>query len=83
MVIPGVRYRLPSAVGRPSQPTSVKEDLSALGSTIYFIVTGHEPYTELGEDEDEVQKRYRDGVFPDLTGVPFGETICTLLETGS
>jgi serine/threonine protein kinase len=75
MVIPGVRYRLPSPSGQPWQPTSVKEDLFALGSTIYFIATGHEPYTELGEDEDEVQKRYRDGVFPDLAGVPFGETI--------
>ncbi|KAG5801286.1 hypothetical protein H9Q74_012228 [Fusarium xylarioides] len=75
MVIPGVRYRLPSPAGRPVQPTSVKEDLFGLGSTIYFIVTGHEPYAELGEDEDEVQKRYRDGVFPDLAGVPFGETI--------
>lgn len=75
MVIPSVRYRLPTPDGRPLQPTSVKEDLFALGSTIYFIVTGHEPYHELGEDENEVQKRYRDGDFPDLAGVFFGETI--------
>jgi len=37
-VVPGARYRLPSLGG-----TMVKEDLFALGSTIYFIATGHEP----------------------------------------
>ncbi|RSL79853.1 hypothetical protein CDV31_017170 [Fusarium ambrosium] len=83
MVIPGVRYRLPIPAGRPLQPTSVKEDLFALGSTIYFIVTGREPYTELGDDEKEVQKRYGEGVFPDLAGVPFGETIALCWRQGA
>lgn len=68
-VVPGVRYRLPGLGG-----TTVKEDLFALGSTIYFIVTGHEPYEELA-DEDRVQKLYADGLFPRLSEVPFAEII--------
>ncbi|KAF1915595.1 kinase-like domain-containing protein [Ampelomyces quisqualis] len=68
-VAPGVRYRLPN-LGR----TTVKEDLFALGSTIYFITAGHEPYEEL-TDEDQVEKLYKDGVFPELSGVPFAEII--------
>ncbi|KAF2245252.1 kinase-like protein [Trematosphaeria pertusa] len=67
-VAPGVRYRLPS-LGR----TTVKEDLFALGSTIYFIATGHEPYEEL--TDDQVEKLYKDGVFPELSEVPFAEII--------
>ncbi|KAI3319140.1 kinase-like domain-containing protein [Xylariaceae sp. AK1471] len=73
-VAPGVRYRLPSLAGRHVQPASIKEDLFALGSTIYFIATGHAPYNEL-TDEDEVEKLYRDGVFPELNDVPFAEII--------
>lgn len=68
-VVPGVRYRLPSP-----QPATIKEDLFALGSTIYFIATGHEPYHELA-DEDQIGKLYEDGIFPDLGGVPFAEAI--------
>jgi serine/threonine protein kinase len=68
-VAPGVRYRLPGLGG-----TTVKEDLFALGSTIYFIVTEHEPYEEL-TDEDQVEKLYKDGVFPRLGQLPFAEII--------
>ncbi|KAF2021877.1 kinase-like protein [Aaosphaeria arxii CBS 175.79] len=68
-VAPGVRYRLPSLGG-----TTIKEDLFALGSTIYFIVTGREPYEEL-TDEDQVEKLYQNGVFPGLSEVPFAEII--------
>ncbi|KAI1368996.1 kinase-like domain-containing protein [Xylaria arbuscula] len=75
-VAPGVRYRLPSSLAgrRHIQPATIKEHLFALGSTIYFISTGHEPYNEL-TDEDQVEKLYRDGVFPELGGVPFAEII--------
>lgn len=73
MVIPSVRYRLPSPIEGTSQPTSIKEDLFALGSTIYFIVTSHEPYTDLSEDE--VQERYRNRVFPNVADIPFSKTI--------
>jgi len=83
-VAPGVRYRLPSLAGRHMQPATIKEDLFALGSTIYFIATGHEPYHEL-TDEDEVEKLYKDGVFPELGGVPFAEiiTLCWRQEAES
>jgi hypothetical protein len=54
--------------------TTIKEDLFALGSTIYFIATGHEPYEEL-TDEHQVEKLYEDGVFPELSEVPFAEII--------
>ncbi|KAI1162753.1 kinase-like domain-containing protein [Nemania serpens] len=73
-VAPGVRYRLPSLAGGHIQPATIKEDLFALGSTIYFIATGHAPYDEL-TDEDQVATLYQDGVFPDLNGVPFAEII--------
>lgn len=74
-VVPGVRYRLPSLGSRHiMQPAMRKEDLFALGSTIYFIATGHEPYSEL-TDEDEVEKLYINGVFPELSGVPFADAI--------
>lgn len=71
-IVPGMRYRLPNLNNR--QPAMRKEDLFALGSTIYFIATGHEPYNEL-IDEDEVEKLYIDGVFPELSGVPFADAI--------
>ncbi|KAI1271627.1 kinase-like domain-containing protein [Xylaria sp. FL0933] len=73
-VVPGVRYRLPSLAGRHIQPATIKEDLFGLGSTIYSIATGHEPYYELA-DEDQVEKLYKDGVFPGLGGVLFAEII--------
>ncbi|KAI0809968.1 kinase-like domain-containing protein [Xylaria sp. FL0064] len=73
-VAPGVRYRLPSLAGTHIQPATIKEDLFGLGSTIYFIATGHEPYHELA-DEDQVEKLYKDGVFPELGGVLFAEII--------
>lgn len=68
-VAPGVRYRLPS-----QQPATIKEDLFALGSTIYFIATGREPYHELC-DEEEVERLYQAGTFPTLHDVPFAEAI--------
>ena len=68
-VAPGVRYRLPSLGA-----TTVQEDLFALGSTIYFPATEHEPYEDL-TDEDQVEKPYEDGVFPSLSKVPFAKFI--------
>ncbi|KAI1775336.1 kinase-like domain-containing protein [Hypoxylon cercidicola] len=73
-VVPRMRYRLPSLAWRHTQVVTIKEDLFALGSTIYFIATGHEPHDEL-TDEEEVEKLYADGIFPELGGVPFAEAI--------
>ncbi|KAI1506700.1 kinase-like domain-containing protein [Biscogniauxia marginata] len=54
-VAPGVKYRLPSLVGKHIQPATIKEDLFALGSTIYFIATGHEPYNKLTDEDQEAE----------------------------
>ena len=45
-----------------------KTDIFALGSTIYFIMTGHRPYPEYDtiDDEEEFDKRYREARFPSL-----------------
>ena len=72
-VIAGVRYRLPSPPGQRIQPATVTEDLFALGSTIYFIATGRDPCSDLSEED--VERLYRDRVFPELSGVPFAESI--------
>ncbi|USP80554.1 kinase-like protein [Curvularia clavata] len=71
VVVPSARYRLPGSCGPNA---TVKEDLFALGSTIYFIATGHEPYEEL-TDEHQVEELYKNGAFPELSDVPFAEVI--------
>ncbi|KAF1360880.1 kinase-like protein [Lizonia empirigonia] len=47
---------------------SVKTDIFALGSTIYHIVTGHQPFPELNTIDDEAVfwDRYEQGHFPSL-----------------
>ena len=41
-------------------------DLFALGSTLYFIIAGHEVFPELdgSKDEDEITRRFAAGEFP-------------------
>jgi serine/threonine protein kinase len=47
-----------------------KTDIFALGSAIYYIMTGHEPFPELDsfddDDEAEIVARYKSGQFPVL-----------------
>jgi serine/threonine protein kinase len=49
-----------------SSVTSVKTDIFALGCTIYSLMTGHEVFPDLDhfEDEEEIESRFRDGLFP-------------------
>lgn len=44
----------------------VATDLFALGSAIYFIMTGHEVFPEPNslEDEEEILSRFQNGLFP-------------------
>jgi len=46
----------------------VKTDLFALGSTIYFIITGYEVFPDISDQDDgaeeEIQRRFRAGQFP-------------------
>lgn len=63
------RFFLPR---EPLTPT-VKTDLFALGSTIYFIMSDHEPYDDL--IEDEVTARYSRREFPDVRDYSCGRVI--------
>lgn len=72
-VCPGPRYMAPDPDWKPGKLPQIHEDLFALGSTIYFIVTGRVPYAELSDYVAE--KKYLDGVFPDLEGVSCGDII--------
>lgn len=84
-VFPGVRYRLLSLVSRLGQApllSTVEEDLFALGSTIYFTVTGSAPYEEVA-DEDEVEKFFRECTFTDLVDVPCADIIALCWKQGA
>jgi serine/threonine protein kinase len=45
-----------------------KSDIFALGSAIYYIMEGHEPFPELDsfDDEDEIEERFASGRFPEV-----------------
>lgn len=72
-----IRFFLPrDAVAIPS----VKSDLFALGSAIYYIMLGREPYDALSEDE--VTARYSRGNFPEVDSIPCGKIILGCWEGG-
>lgn len=54
-----------------------KSDLFALGSAIYYIMTGHEPFPDLDsiKNEDEITRRFRHGEFPDVEEILGGQII--------
>ncbi|KAH6973858.1 kinase-like domain-containing protein [Ilyonectria sp. MPI-CAGE-AT-0026] len=56
---------------KPADHASTRTDLFALGSAIYFIIMGHEVFPDLdkSKDEDEIERRFRAGVFPTDTCV--------------
>ncbi len=51
----------------PADHARVKTDLFALGSTMYFIMMGHEVFPDLNstDDEEEIERRFRAQEFPD------------------
>jgi serine/threonine protein kinase len=76
----------------PKTPCDAQDDIFGLGSTIYTILTGKEPYGEL--ESDEVEARFSSADFPDTSNLFFGEVmqacwrghipiqdICNLIET--
>ena len=48
-------------------------DLFALGSTIYEIMTGRQPYEDI--PDKEVETLYRQQIFPTVETVPCGQVI--------
>ncbi|KFY06662.1 hypothetical protein V492_07866 [Pseudogymnoascus sp. VKM F-4246] len=57
---------------------TVSDDLFGLGSTIYFIMTGHVPFEDMASDE--VEKSFRAEVYPDVSGIKCGGAIRLLWE---
>lgn len=65
-----IRFFLPrDAMAAPT----IKSDLFALGSTIYYIMSGREPYDAL--PDEEVTARYSRGDFPEVNSMPCGQII--------
>lgn len=67
----GPRFLLPDRCWR--DPPTVQDDLFALGTTIYFIMTCQLPFP--GFSEDEVEEHYRNHKFPDVSRIVCGEFI--------
>lgn len=66
----------PSKYSRPNtslQQFSIQDDIFGLGSTFFKIMTGKDPYDNLS-DED-VDKRFKVGDFPDTSDLVLGEVI--------
>ncbi|QDS70785.1 hypothetical protein FKW77_004214 [Venturia effusa] len=66
----GVRYCLPRSF---EDPSTIQTDLFALGSLLYEIITGEEPYHEY--QDEEVEMLFKIGLFPSTEDLPLGETI--------
>ena len=65
-----VRFFLPRDLKSES---TVETDLFALGSTLYEIMTGEEPYCDLADEKVEI--RFNQGLFPSVAMIPIGEII--------
>ncbi|OBT40931.1 hypothetical protein VE00_09565 [Pseudogymnoascus sp. WSF 3629] len=65
------------------EPSTAKTELFALGSTIYEIMTGKEPYLEL--KDDEVTALFMEKKFPPVDQLPCGDVMmkCWLSEANS
>ncbi|KAM3485468.1 hypothetical protein MY8738_001234 [Beauveria namnaoensis] len=68
---PGSRYQA-GPWGRGYVPTKA-DDLFALGSVLYFIMTGNEPYIDL--TDIEVERRFQAAEFPETSSIPYGSVI--------
>lgn len=67
---PGTRYQ---ATSWDWDVPSKLDDVFGLGSVIYFIMTGGEPYSDLGDAE--VRRRFSLGNFPDTRALSCGKAI--------
>jgi len=67
----GQRFSLPNRSWR--DPATVQDDLFALGTTIYFIMTCQLPFP--GLSDAEVEENYRNHRFPDVSKIICGQCI--------
>ena len=67
----GQRFSLPDKCWR--DPPTVHDDLFALGTTIYFIMTCQLPFP--GLSDEEVEENYRNHKFPDVSKIVCGQLI--------
>ena len=68
--VKSARFCLP----RPWEtPSTIATDLFALGSTIYEIMTGTQPYAQY--TDEEVETFFREGMFPPVDGISCGELV--------
>lgn len=75
------RFYLPRVLSR--ERFEVDDDLFALGSSIFEVLTGDPPYVDL--NVDRIRALYGTRQFPDLTGLDLGDIIrdCWLLRAKS
>lgn len=57
----------------PKTPCDAQDDIFGLGSTIYMILTGKEPFGDL--ESDEVEMRFSAAEFPDTVGLLFDDVM--------
>ncbi|TVY12770.1 putative serine/threonine-protein kinase SIS8 [Lachnellula arida] len=75
------RFSVPEKDWR--HPPTVQDDLFALGTTIYFMMTCQFPFPELSDEE--VEENYRKRKFPDVSKIVCGQLIeqCWTSQIGS
>ena len=71
-----VRFRLPRS---GEDDSTVRTDLFALGSVLYEIMTGMQPYLDL--EDDVVEAKFRQGEFPGVDSIVCGRTILQCWES--
>ena len=70
LVCGATRFRRPIL---SQAPCDAQDDVFGLGSTIYTIVTGTEPFEKF--ESNEVEARFSAAEFPDTEGYLFGEVM--------
>nr|POF18637.1 rgs domain-containing serine/threonine-protein kinase a [Quercus suber] len=66
------RFRLADEV-QGQYASNSRTEIFALCSTIFEIMTSHQPCADISDDE--VVKRYREETFPDVASIPCGDVI--------
>lgn len=71
LIAPGPRYQPPGWNWK--RKAMAEDDVFALGSVLYFIMVGTEPYADL--EEEEVHDLFQRAKFPNVDGIACGRII--------